>query len=84
MPRPPRKAPAKKKAKVSVGKAFDLPIAPVIRIARSSGAHRLSMDGTRAIVARTEEYIAAVARQAVQSASSNGRKTIRTEDIERS
>ncbi|MCU0631739.1 MAG: NFYB/HAP3 family transcription factor subunit [Methanolinea sp.] len=78
-----KKAPAKKKAKATRSGAFDLPIAPVIRIAKNSGAERISMDGTRAIVARTEKYIAAVAREAANAAASEGRKTIKAEDVEK-
>ncbi|HOT04419.1 MAG TPA: NFYB/HAP3 family transcription factor subunit [Methanolinea sp.] len=60
-----------------------MPIAPVIRIAKNNGAKRLSKDGTRAIVARTEKYIAYIARIASNAAASEGRKTLRAEDIEK-
>ncbi|MCQ8893928.1 MAG: NFYB/HAP3 family transcription factor subunit [Methanolinea sp.] len=83
MPKPVKKAPAKKKAKSTRSTAFDLPIAPVVRIAKNSGAERISMEGTRAIVARTEAYIAEVAKKAVSAASAEGRKTIKAEDVEK-
>lgn len=83
MPKPVKKAPAKKKAANTRGNAFDLPLAPVIRIAKNSGAERVSMDGTRAIVAMTERYIASVARAAAKSAALEGRKTIKAEDVEK-
>jgi len=83
MPKKSKNAPAKKSAKAARSSAFELPIAPVIRIAKNNGANRLSIQGTRAIVARTEEYIANVARIASNAAASEGRKTIRAEDVER-
>jgi len=83
MPKPVKKAPAKKKAKTNRISAFDLPIAPVIRIAKNSGAERISMDGTKAIVAKTEKYIASVARGAANAAASEGRKTIKAGDVEK-
>ncbi|OPX72423.1 MAG: Archaeal histone A2 [Methanoregulaceae archaeon PtaB.Bin108] len=76
-------SPAKKRTKSSRSSPFDLPIAPVMRIAKNSGAERISMDGTKAIVARTEMYIASVARGAADAAASEGRKTIRAEDIQK-
>lgn len=83
MPKTAKKAPAKKKAKPTRSSRFDLPLAPVIRIAKNSGAERISMDGTRAIVTRTEKYIASVARGAAERAASEGRKTIKAEDVEK-
>lgn len=82
MPKRGKKAASKKKAETTRSSAFDLPLAPVIRIAKNSGAARISTDGTRAIVARTEKYIAALARRAADSAASRGKKTIKVEDIE--
>ncbi|HRS92288.1 MAG TPA: NFYB/HAP3 family transcription factor subunit [Methanolinea sp.] len=83
MPKAVKKAPVKKKAKSTRSSSFDLPIAPVVRIAKNSGAERISMDGTRAIVARTEKYIAEIARKAANAAASEGRKTIKAEDVEK-
>lgn len=83
MPKTAKKAPAKKKAKAPRGRTFDLPIAPVVRIAKSTGAERISSSGTRAIVEKTERYIASIARKAVDAAASEGRKTIRAADVER-
>jgi len=77
------KLPVKKRTRSSRSSQFDLPIAPVIRIAKNSGAERISMGGTKAIVARTEMYIASVARGAADAAASEGRKTIRAEDIQK-
>jgi len=83
MPKTVKKAPVKKKAKPTRSSSFDLPIAPVIRIAKNSGAERISMDGTKAILSRTEEYIADVARKAANAAASEGRKTIKAEDVDK-
>lgn len=78
-----KKVPGKKSTKRIRSSAFDLPIAPVMRIAKNSGAERISLDGTRAIVAKTEKYIASVAREAANAAASDGRKTIRAEDLQK-
>ncbi len=78
-----KKAPARKKGKATGTAASDLPLAPVIRIAKKSGADRISMGGTRAIVAMTEKYIAAVSREAVRSAALEGRKTVKAADVEK-
>lgn len=78
-----KKVPGKKGTTRTRNSAFDLPIAPVMRIAKNSGAERISLDGTRAIVAKTEMFIANVAREAADAAASEGRKTIRAEDIQK-
>jgi histone H3/H4 len=83
MTKPRKKATEKKPAKSVSKGGFDLPIAPVVRIAKNSGAERISSSGTRAIVARTERYIATLAKEAAKSASADGRKTIKAEDVEK-
>jgi histone H3/H4 len=83
MPKTMKKTPVKKKTKTTESGSFDLPIAPVVRIAKRNGAERISMSGTRAILSRTERYIADVARKAANAAASEGRKTIKAEDVDR-
>ena len=60
----------------------DLPIAAVIRIAKKSGAERVGSDAAAAIVAKTEDYIAKLTKEANKLAMHAGRKTLKEEDIE--
>lgn len=60
----------------------DLPIAAVIRIAKKSGAERVGSDAAVALVAMSEDYIAALVKEANKFALHAGRKTIKKEDIE--
>ncbi len=60
----------------------DLPIAAVIRIAKNNGAERVGSDAAAALVAKAEEYIADLTREANKLALHAGRKTIKEEDIE--
>ena len=59
----------------------DLPIAAVVRIAKQSGAERVGSDGAAALVAKAEDYIAELVREANKFAVHAGRKTIKKEDI---
>ena len=60
----------------------ELPIAAVSRIAKKNGAERVGSDAAAALVAKTEDYIANLAREANRLAMHAGRKTIKEEDIE--
>ncbi len=60
----------------------DLPIAAIIRIAKQNGADRVGSDAAAALVQKTEDYIASIAKEATKLASHAGRKTIKAEDIE--
>ncbi len=60
----------------------DLPIAAIIRIAKENGAERVGSDAAAALVEKTEEYIANLAKEANKLAIHAGRKTIKAEDIE--
>ena len=59
----------------------DLPIAAVVRIAKQSGAERVGSDGAAALVAKAEDYIAELVKEANKFAVHAGRKTIKKEDI---
>lgn len=59
----------------------DLPIAAVIRIAKSSGAERVGSDAAELLVKKAEEYIAQLTKDANKLASHAGRKTLKEEDI---
>ena len=60
----------------------DLPIAAVVRIARKNGAERVGSDAAAALVAKAEDYIACLVKEANKLAIHAGRKTIKEEDIE--
>ena len=60
----------------------DLPIAAVIRIAKKNGAERVGVDAAAALLAKTEAYIASLAKEADRLARHAGRKTIKEEDVE--
>jgi histone H3/H4 len=60
----------------------DLPIAAVVRIAKKNGAERVGSDAAAALVAKAEEYIANLTREANRLALHAGRKTIKEEDVD--
>ena len=60
----------------------ELPIAAVSRIAKKNGAERVGSDAAAALVVKTEDYIAQLARKANTLAMHAGRKTIKEEDVE--
>ena len=59
----------------------DLPIAAVVRIAKKNGAERVGSDAAAALVAKAEEYIASLTKEANRLAQHAGRKTIKEEDV---
>ena len=60
----------------------DLPIAAVVRVAKNSGAERVGSDDSEILVAKTEEYLGKLVKEAVKLAAHAGRKTLKEEDIE--
>jgi DNA-binding protein len=60
---------------------MELPVAPVIRIVRKSGAERVSSDAGEALAELMAEYGAKISKEAVKLASHAGRKTITAGDI---
>lgn len=60
----------------------DLPIAAVVRIAKSNGAERVGSDAAAVLVEKAENYIGHLAKEANKLAMHAGRKTIKEEDVE--
>jgi len=60
----------------------DLPIAAVVRVAKNSGAERVGSDASEILVAKTEDYLGKLVKEAVKLAAHAGRKTLKEEDIE--
>jgi histone H3/H4 len=60
----------------------DLPIAAVVRIAKKNGAERVGSDAAAALVAKAEDYIANLTKEANRLALHAGRKTIKEEDVD--
>ena len=63
-------------------KVADLPLAAVARLAKKNGAERVGSDATIALVAKAEDYLARLAKEANKLAMHAGRKTIKEEDVE--
>lgn len=59
----------------------ELPIAAVVRIAKSNGAERVGSDAAAVLVQKAEEYIAHLSKEANKLALHAGRKTIKEEDV---
>jgi len=60
----------------------DLPIAPIDRLIRKSGAERVSEDASEAMSKVIVEFVQDLSAQAYKLAKHAGRKTITAEDIQ--
>lgn len=58
-----------------------LPLAPIKRIAKKAGVHRVSSDGAAALRDAIEEVAADLAKDAAAAARHAGRSTIKDKDI---
>jgi len=59
----------------------ELPIAPVVRLMKQSGAERISSDAGTALIELMEKYGDSLTREAIKLASHAGRKTVTAHDI---
>ena len=59
----------------------EIPIAPVMRIIRKSGADRVSNEAGEALADLMEQYGQKIAKEALKLAAHAGRKTITAHDI---
>lgn len=59
----------------------ELPLAPVKRIIKQAGAHRVSEDAVQELRDELERHATDRAREAKQYAEHAGRKTVQAEDV---
>lgn len=59
----------------------EIPVAPVVRIIRKTGAERVSNEAGEALADNMEQYGLKIAKEALKLASHAGRKTITAHDI---
>ncbi|MFP3908312.1 MAG: histone family protein [Halobacteriota archaeon] len=60
---------------------MELPLAPVERIIRDTGAQRVSEAAKRALADAIEDYATKLSKKSVDIAAHAGRKTVKAEDI---
>lgn len=59
----------------------ELPLAPIKRIMKQSGAERVADDGVEAMRDVIEEQVIQLAKEANRFANHAGRKTVKKEDV---
>ncbi|HID28005.1 MAG: histone family protein [Methanosarcinales archaeon] len=59
----------------------NIPIAPIVRIAKDNKVERIGTKASMALVEAAEDYVAKVAKRASELAKHAGRKTVKEEDV---
>ncbi len=78
---PPAAATGREEMKEYQDTMTEIPIAPVIRIIRKTGAERVGNEAGEALADLMEQYGQKIAKEALKLASHAGRKTITAQDI---